>query len=373
MILSLLTFLILILVLFYGVYYFLGFHFGNVSNYADIVSKPYVSLVVATYNERELIEKKIENLLTLNYPHDKLELVFVDCSTDGTLDVIKSFAASSSLATVVLEEKERKGLASALNLGYAAASGEIVIKSDCDQLLNEESVGEIVKPFSDKSIGAVTGRTVIASQSKVEIGYRSIFDRLRTFESNLDSTYVFNPFCAFRKTLFEPIRTKSVADDAEIALKIRKKGYKTVFAPSAVAYDESPLSLKAHTNIKSRRAQGHIQLILQNLDVFLNPKYGKFGLVIFPANFFMMILSPWMFVLSAFLGAYYLYTLLNIFYVVLIGAGFLVGIYTIYTTSKPKIIAGFLDAQINLIIGSLQLIAKGPSYAWSKERASATS
>jgi len=267
-----------------------------------------------------------------------------------------------------LEEKVRKGLASALNLGYEKATGGIVIKSDCDMPLKEDALKELVKYFGDPSVGAVTGRVVITDQSNVEIGYRSIFERLRLAEANLDSTYLFNPICAFRKDLIEPIDPRSVADDAELAMKIRKKGYRTVYSPETVAYESSPVPLKERMRQKSRRAQGHIRLIFQNLDVLFNPKFGKFGLIIFPANFFMMVISPWLILLSVILGLLYVSTVFGVFYMVLCSVLGILLVATIYLTSKPKIVAGFLDAQLNLIIGLFRLILRGPDFMWPKGR-----
>jgi cellulose synthase/poly-beta-1,6-N-acetylglucosamine synthase-like glycosyltransferase len=357
-----------VLVVFYSGYYLFGLRYGrNIRYGSSNTFVPRVSLIIATYNEEDIIGKKIENILEIDYPKDKLELVFVDSSTDNTLQIIKNFKEKSGLNVQILEEKVRKGLASALNLGYRSAKGDVAIKTDCDMVLEKNSIKEIVKYFSDPQVGAVTGRVIISNECDVEIGYRNIFERLRMAEANLDSTYLFNPFCAFRKDLIEPVDARSVADDAELALKIRKKGYRTVYSPQAVAYESSPVSIKERINQKSRRAQGHIRLIFQNLSVLFNPKFGRFGLVIFPANFFMMIVSPWLILLTAILGLLYIGIVFGILYMVLSSALGMLMATSIYITSKPKIVAGFLDAQLNLIIGLFKLISKGPDFMWSKE------
>jgi len=359
-----------VLVAFYSGYCLFGLRYGrNIRYGSSEACMPRVSLVIATYNEEDIIGKKIENILEIDYPKDKLELVFVDSSTDNTLQIIKSFKEKSDLNVQILEEKVRKGLASALNLGYRSAKGDVVIKTDCDMVLEKNSIREIVKYFSDPQVGAVTGRVIISNECNVEIGYRNIFERLRIAEANLDSTYLFNPFCAFRRDLIEPIDSRSVADDAELALKIRKKGYKTVYSPNAIAYETSPTSLRGRISQKSRRAQGHIRLIFQNLSVLFNPKYGKFGLVIFPANFFMMILSPWLILCTAILGLLSIGALFGSLFMVLCSILVVIVTVLIYITTKPMIVAGFLDAQFNLIIGLLKLIVKGPEFMWLKERA----
>lgn len=358
-----------LLFIFYSAYYLFGALYGkNIRYEVKGGHMPRVSIVVATYNEEDTIGEKIRNIEDLDYAHDLLEIVFVDSSTDNTLQKIKDFKLRSAFRILIIEEKIRKGLASALNLGYSSASGEIVIKSDCDMFLEKNSVGEIVKYFSNPSVGAVSGAVVISNQCNLEKGYRSIFRKLRVAESNLDSTYLFNPFCAFRKDLIEPVDARSVADDAELALKIRKKGYRTVYSPEAVAYESSPVSIKERINQKSRRAQGHIRLIFQNLNILFNPRFGKFGFIVFPANFFMMIVSPWLILLSAILGLLYIGIVFGVLYMVLCSALGILMVVSIYFTSKPKIVAGFLDAQLNLIIGLFKLISGGPDFMWSKER-----
>jgi len=356
-----------LLVFFYGGYYLFGVLYGkNIRYRGKRRHLPRVSIVVATYNEEDAIDDKIRNIEDLDYPNELLEVVFVDSSTDNTPRKLKNFQQRSALKILIIEEKVRKGLATALNLGYSVASGEVVVKSDCDMLLEKNAVGKIVKYFYDPSVGAVSGAVVISNSCSVEKGYRSIFERLRAAESNLDSTYLFNPFCAFRKELIEPVDVRSVADDAELALKIRKKGYRTVYAPEAIAYESSPTSLRERVTQKSRRAQGHIRLIFQNLGVLFNPRFGKFGLVIFPANFFMMILSPWILLLATFLGLLSIGVVFGFLYMVLCTVLVVLLAVLMYLTSKPKIVAGFLDAQVNLVIGLFKLISKGPDFMWSK-------
>jgi len=350
-------------VLFYCGYSLFALVYGkNVKYKRGTDYTPEVTLVVPTRNEEKTIQQKIDNILETEYPKDMIEVIFVDSSNDGTKEIINSFKKNSSMKVALIEEKECRGLASALNIGYAAANGDIIIKSDCDMQLDKDFVKNIVTYFSDPQVGAVTGAIEVANKSDIEKGYRTLFHKLRLAEANFDSTYVFNAF-AFRRTLLERINEKSVADDAELALKIRKRGYKTLFAPDAIIYESSPLSIKDRIEQKSRRAQGHILLACQNLSVLFNPKYGRFGIVIFPANFLMMLVLPWLMLSEIVLICIWLLTLLGyaalpVILVIILGISF------VYLKSKPRLLAGFIDSQINLIVGTLQLIRKGPKFSW---------
>lgn len=360
-----------ILILFYVLWFFFTATYARRAYYGGQKSLtgfplPTVTLVIPTYNERDNVEKKIRNVESLDYPRDKLEVVFVDSSTDGTRDIIRELRDTTPIQTVLLEEKERRGLAAALNVGYSNATGEIVIKSDCDKSFGKEAILYLVRHFSDPTVGAVSGAVRISNQCNKEIGYLGLIERIRTAEARLDSTYVFSPICAFRRSVIELLDERSVADDAELALKIRRKGYKTLYEPRAIATETSPESGIARIRQKSRRAQGHIRLLFQNLDIMFNPKYGRFGLIIFPANFFMMVVSPCL-VLSAILLALFSLYQYSTWYS--LAATILIPLLTflIYRKSWPKAVAGFIDSQLNLLVGLVTLIINGPEFKWEKD------
>lgn len=329
---------------------------------------PSVSFVIATYNEENNIDRKIENTLSLDYPMDKLEVIVVDSSDDRTPERVKKWANSIPIIKLI-KEPRRRGLATALNLGYATARGRIVVKSDCDILHPADALKKLVAPFSNSRIGAVSGKQNIrnlSSQSiRSEEGYRSLKDKICEIQSRLDSTYMFEPFCAFRKELIEPISENSVADDGELALKIRKKGFRTIFIHDSIFYENVPSSKIKWLKQKSRRGQGHIQLILSNLNLLFNQKYGYFGLVIFPTMFFLIIVNPWLLIVLGISTLYFLYVIMGILNAFLII--FILSLFGLsYITSYPMFISGFLESQFALIIGGINLFIKGPLYIWQK-------
>ena len=325
---------------------------------------PSVSIVIATYNEAEKIDRKIENILSQEYPREKLDIVVVDSSEDETPDKVRKWGKSFPFIRLIKEPK-RRGLATALNLGYATATGDIVVKSDCDILHPPNALRKLAVAFSDSQIGGASGRQVLSNPHSTEKGYRTIVDKIREAQSKLDSAYMFEPFCAFRKELVERISEKSVADDAELALKIRKKGFRTVFISDALFYEETPTSTADRLRQKSRRGQGHIQLALANLKVLFNSKYGSFGLIVFPTMFLLIVVNPWLLPLLGLGILYFLsglvgvsFPLLTTLVVVFLGVS--------YLTGHPKFLSGFLESQISLLLGGLNLLLNGPSYIWEK-------
>jgi cellulose synthase/poly-beta-1,6-N-acetylglucosamine synthase-like glycosyltransferase len=317
---------------------------------------------VCTYNEEKTIERKWENLVSLQYPKDRLEVVFVDSSEDSTFEKIRDFSEEGSFKVKIVRQFPRKGLASALNLGYSIATGDIVIKSDSDMFFDSDAVLWIVQCFADQNVGAVTGRVELLNNCKIERAYRRIFESNRLFETIIDSTYLFNPIAAFRRRLIERIDPTSSADDAELALVIRKKGFRTIYCPQAVCYETTPESLTARLRQKSRRAQGHIRLCLKNIGLLFNRKYGRFSTFIFPMNFFMIVLSPVLILLSVALLVVSLFTnpIASSISLVIVSGPLLS-----YIFKYPSILAAITESQLALLIGYAKWVLSGPEYKWN--------
>ncbi|MEO9364618.1 MULTISPECIES: glycosyltransferase [Candidatus Nitrosocaldus] len=250
--------------------------------------KPFISIVIPTYNEEKIIASTLENILSIDYPKDRMEIIVIDSSDDKTPEIVAEYAMHHPYIRLI--KTERKGVATARNEAYSIAKGEIVIKNDCDCMLESNAISEIVANFADARIGAVTSRVMAPNNERLEINYRSIHHRIQIAESIIDSTYIFNTLSAFRRDLIRPITTS--ADDADVALNIRRQGYKAIYDPDSIFYEASPLTAKERVEVKSRRAVGHINLLLKNIGLCFNPKLSWYGMLILPMNLFMIVISP---------------------------------------------------------------------------------
>ena len=262
-------------------------------------AEPSVSIVLPTYNEERIIEKKLDDLFELDYPMETVELVVVDSSEDDTRTLIREyFEELDTPDLVLLEEDERRGLAPALNDAYSAASNEMVVKTDCDSYLSSDALREAAANLSDPEIDAVTGQNVeVLGGSEVESGYRGIQSHLQTLESHLDSTLIFHgPFSAFKNDAILPIDPNSLADDTELALKIRRQGGRVIFDPAVQYREASHSEFVKRRKQKDRRGMGLIRLLLQHTDAL--GKYGTYGSVVLPFNWWFMIISPWLVVIT---------------------------------------------------------------------------
>jgi cellulose synthase/poly-beta-1,6-N-acetylglucosamine synthase-like glycosyltransferase len=258
-------------------------------------AEPTVSIVLPTYNESGIIETKLDDVVSLDYPMEKVELVVVDSSDDETPELVEEYFADREHPDLnLIREQDRRGLAPALNDAYAAAANEIVVKTDCDSYVGTDALREAAANLSDPEVAAVTGQSAeVLGGSEVEAGYRGVQAHIQTLESHLDSTLIFHgPFSAFENDAIVPIDPDSLADDTELALKIRRGGDRVVFDP-AVRYKEASHSEFGKRRLqKDRRGMGLIRLLAQHRDAL--GKYGNYGKVVLPFNWWFMIVSPWL-------------------------------------------------------------------------------
>jgi len=280
-----------------GLYWFLGPEGSPVEKQADV--EPSVSIVLPTYNEEGIVETKLEELVSLDYPMEKVEVVVVDSSDDETPDLVEAFFAERDAPELTLiREEERRGLAVALNEAYAVAHNEMVVKTDCDSRIADDALRVAAANLADPEVRAVTGRNAEAlGGSEVEEGYRDVQAHIQTLESHLDSTLIFHgPFSAFENEAIVPIDEDSIADDTELALKIRKGGDRVIFDP-AIEYKEAAHStFRKRRQQKDRRAMGLIRLLWRQREMLGG--YGGYGGLVLPFNWWFMLVSPWLLMAS---------------------------------------------------------------------------
>ncbi|WP_458190566.1 glycosyltransferase [Haladaptatus sp. NG-WS-4] len=262
-------------------------------------AEPTVSIVLPTYNEADIVEKKLDDLLELDYPMEKVELVVVDSSDDETPDLVREYLADHDYPELnLLREDERRGLAPALNDAYAAAKNEMVVKTDCDSFVADDALRVAAANLADPDVAAVTGTNAeILGGSEVEADYRGVQAHVQTLESHLDSTLIFHgPFSAFENDAIVSIDPNSLADDTELALKIRLNGNRVVFDPEIRYSEASHSDFRKRRLQKDRRGMGLIRLLVQHRSAL--GRYGKYGGVVLPFNWWFMVVSPWLVALA---------------------------------------------------------------------------
>jgi cellulose synthase/poly-beta-1,6-N-acetylglucosamine synthase-like glycosyltransferase len=201
---------------------------------------PAASVVIAAYNEAAAIGAKLENLLELDYPRDRLEVVIAsDGSDDGTNEIVRRYTQEG----VRLLELARAGKARALNAAIESANGDILVFSDANSIYERGALRELVRPFSDPAVGGVAGNQRYRGQGGddgVAIGERQYwdFDRLlKLAQSRAGSvTGATGAIYAVRRSLVRPVQG-GVNDDLLNSLRVVAAGYRMVFTPAAVAHE----------------------------------------------------------------------------------------------------------------------------------------
>lgn len=258
-------------------------------------AEPTVSVVVPTYNESAIIKNKLSDILALDYPMEKIEIVLADSSTDETITAARDFFQGRDTPELtVLHNDERRGVATAVNEAVASATGEVILRTDADSTLDPGVLREGVATLADPSVGVVTGRqTEVLGNSEVETNYRDLLTLVQAVESRLDSTFIVHgPCVAFRRDDYVPVPADTIADDTAFALEIRRTGKRVVMDPAMRFVESSVSSFRARRTRKDRRAKGLLQALLRNRDMLW--RYGAYGRIVLPMNWWFMILSPWL-------------------------------------------------------------------------------
>lgn len=205
--------------------------------------EPSVTLIIPAYNEAEHIAGKIRNSRALDYPAEKLEiLVACDGSQDGTPVIAESM---SGAGLRVLNFPVNRGKLSTLNDAVRQARGEIVVFSDAPALLYPDSVRQMMMNFADAEVGAVSGRYTVIRADEVGIGKSEDFywkyeTFLKVQESEIDSMLgAHGHLHAIRRDLYPFPAAGTINDDYVIPVSVLAKGYRAVYEPKAVVYEEA--------------------------------------------------------------------------------------------------------------------------------------
>ncbi len=257
-----LFFSLLILILYPYIIYFIILEilqlFTKKSEYiTDDKFFPKVSIIVPAYNEEFVIKKKIENLLKLDWPKNKIEhIVISDGSNDKTPVIIKKF---KTIKPIIL--KSRIGKAQILNRYIPKAKGDIIILTDANTLFKSDTVKNIVKYFSSPKTGVVCGK-LLFSGMKEETKYWNFENILKRVESKIGGLFNANGgIYAIRKEYFKKIPDDTIVDDIAIPLKIDEQGYKILYAEDAVAFEQTSEKWKDEIRRRIRIGYGNLQLL----------------------------------------------------------------------------------------------------------------
>jgi cellulose synthase/poly-beta-1,6-N-acetylglucosamine synthase-like glycosyltransferase len=114
---------------------------------------PTVTFIVPCYNEIDMINQKVTNCLSLDYPREKISYIFItDGSNDGTPELVSKYSEIT-----LLHENKREGKSAAENRAMKFVKSEITIFSDANTILPEAAIKKLIRHYLNPKVGAVSG------------------------------------------------------------------------------------------------------------------------------------------------------------------------------------------------------------------------
>jgi len=341
---------------------------------------PTVTLLIAAYNEESYIAKKVKNCFELNYPSNKLQIVFVtDGSTDATPEKIKQFSNVK-----LLHKPERRGKMAAIKRVMPLVESEIVVFTDANTFLNPDAIKKLVWHYQKPKVGAVAGEKKILVEKLADASsagegfYWKYESALKKWDYELYSNVgAAGELFSIRRELYQPVETDTIIDDHMIAMRIAEKGYIIAYEPEAFALEAASANAGEELKRKIRIAAGGIQSILRlkkSANLFINP---LFTFQYISHRVLRWAITPFLLVAVFILNGLIVLTQPSLVYQVLFGAQVLFYLLSfagyIFERQNIKFKAFFIPYYFCLmnyaaIAGLFRYLRRSQSAAWEKSK-----
>ena len=239
--------------------------------------EPEVTLFVAAYNEKDYVAQKVQNSFGLNYPRKKVKQLWItDGSDDGTPEILQKYKGVE-----VHHVHERGGKIGAMNRGMQFVKTPIVIFSDGNTTLGENSIREIVNLFRNPKVGCVSGeKRIYSKEADAAAGageglYWKYESTLKKWDAELYSVVgAAGELFAIRTELWQEVEKDTLLDDFIISLRVAMSGYTIQYNPEAYAIETASANVKEELKRKVRISAGGIQSVVRLRSLLNVFKYG---------------------------------------------------------------------------------------------------
>ena len=256
-----------------------------------------IDVIVPVFNERDVVLRTLDAVLASDVP--VRAIVVDDGSTDGTADLLRRSFRDEPRVTVITQKNQ--GKAAALRAGVAAATSDVIVALDGDTLFFTDTVRHLVAPFADPRVAAVAGTVEVGNDrgwlgrfQSLEYHVQQEVER-RAWDALGALPVVPGAVGAWRRAAIEFVggfSSSTLAEDADLAMTLCRRGWRIVHAPSARALTEAPSTVSALLKQRARWSFGVLQAMWKHRGALIDPRAGAFGRVVLPMMIVQQVLVP---------------------------------------------------------------------------------
>ena len=258
---------------------------------------PFVSVVLAAYNEEKVIARTLDTLRESDYPQSRFEVVAVnDGSKDRTLEILYEYALRYPQLRVVNQENSGKSSAVNNGINHADPRSTVIVSMDADTLFRSDTIRMLARHFvgnrhGKKRVGAVAGHVKVGNRRNLITAWQSLeyisgICVTRMAEQTLGAVGIVPGACsAWDRRALERIGgfcEDTLAEDADATLELQKLGYAVVNENAAICDTEAPETVVALAKQRKRWTFGNVQVLWKHKSMFFRPKYGALGMLTMP-------------------------------------------------------------------------------------------
>ncbi len=258
---------------------------------------PPLSVIIAAYNEEKVIAATLRSVMDTDYPGEVEVLVINDGSKDKTGEIVAGLAAANPPLHLV--DQTNAGKSEALRRGVDLAQHDLLVFLDADTLFQRDTLRNLVAPFADPKVGAVSGharvgnsRSFIARCQSLEYICGFNLDRRAYDAWNCITVAPGAVSAVSRKALREVggFRSDTLAEDTDLTLALHRHNYLVRYVAGAVAWTEAPETIRALAKQRFRWCFGTMQCLWKHRDMLFNPRFRALGFFSLPSIWFFQII-----------------------------------------------------------------------------------